>query len=243
MTAPDTGATPSSHPPPFPRPPSVPPCARNPQSSCGPESAREPGPAGPAAASPSSQSGSPPRASRGLGAAIAFLSALAFLGGFAPGAARAQITNNPPVFSDAGTSVSRDEHPRLPAYLAVVTATDPDPGDTVTYSLGGVDAQRFFLGSLTPGRQFLLFRDSPDFENPDDENGDNVYVVTVTATDGTDSVSKTYTVTVRDVDEPPGRPGAPTFGLPAETSIEVHWSAVENTGPPVTYDLRYRAGT
>ena len=139
--------------------------------------------------------------------------------------------------------VSLDEHPRLPAHLAEVTATDPDPGDTVTYSLGGVDAQRFFLGSLTPGRQFLLFRDSPDFENPDDENGDNVYVVTVTATDGTTSVSKTYMVTVRDVDEPPGRPGAPTFGLPAETSIEVRWSEVENTGPPVTYDLRYRAGT
>ena len=47
------------------------------------------------------------------------------------------------------------------------------------------------------------------------------------------------TVNATDVDEPPETPEAPSVEG-SGTSLSVRWSAPENTGPPVTYDLRYR---
>ena len=54
------------------------------------------------------------------------------------------------------------------------------------------------------------------------------------------------TITVTDVEEPPGRPAAPSVtavdGSP--TSLSVNWTAPTNTGPAIDdYDLRYREGT
>ena len=73
------------------------------------------------------------------------------------------------------------------------------------------------------------------------------YSVTLKADDGnggTDTLAVTITIT--DVEEPPGRPAAPSVtavdGTP--TSLEVNWTAPSNTGPTIDdYDLRYREGT
>jgi hypothetical protein len=63
-----------------------------------------------------------------------------------------------------------------------VNATDPDAGDTLTYSIsGGADAARF---SIVPSTGLLTFAAAPDFENPTDANGDNIYEVTVEVADG-----------------------------------------------------------
>ena len=66
--------------------------------------------------------------------------------------------------------------------MGTVTATDDD-GDTLTYMIsGGADATLF---SLDPSTGELVFNASPDFEEPADADGDNVYEVEVTASDGT----------------------------------------------------------
>ena len=80
--------------------------------------------------------------------------------------------------------------------VATYTAAGPDAA-SATWRLSGTDAADFMLSNSG----VLSFRTSPNFENPADANGDNVYEVTVTADDGTNNVPKDVTVTVTDVEE------------------------------------------
>ena len=81
--------------------------------------------------------------------------------------------------------------------IATITGTDPD-GDSLSFSLSGDDAALFTLGMVSSGGA-LAFVEAPDFENPGDANGDNVYELTVTVSDGSLSDSESFTVTVTDV--------------------------------------------
>ena len=77
----------------------------------------------------------------------------------------------------------------------VASATDLD-GDTVTFSItGGADAALFVID---PDTGELSFVNAPDFENPADADGDNVFDVVVTASDGENTVDQTVTLTVTD---------------------------------------------
>ncbi|WP_240866825.1 cadherin repeat domain-containing protein, partial [Cylindrospermopsis raciborskii] len=58
-------------------------------------------------------------------------------------------------------------------------ATDPDAGDTLTYTLSGADGDKFNIDSST---RLLSFKTPPDFEAKGSEAGSNTYSVTVTAT-------------------------------------------------------------
>jgi hypothetical protein len=58
-------------------------------------------------------------------------------------------------------------------------ATDPD-GDSITYRIAGADAARFTLSASG----LLSFTSPPDFEVPGDADANNVYQVTVLASDG-----------------------------------------------------------
>lgn len=80
--------------------------------------------------------------------------------------------------------------------ISVVTAsaTDSD-GDSLSYSVSGDDGSRF---SITNGGALSL-RAAPDFENPTDANGDNVYSLTVAVSDGRASDSESIEVTVTDL--------------------------------------------
>ena len=73
------------------------------------------------------------------------------------------------------------------------------------------------------------------------------YAVTMTGNDGTVSVSAAVTITVTDVNEPPGRPAAPTVTATPNTtnSLTVSWRAPSNTGRPAidSYDLQQREVT
>ncbi|MEZ5908176.1 MAG: tandem-95 repeat protein [Hyphomicrobiaceae bacterium] len=81
--------------------------------------------------------------------------------------------------------------------VATVVALDSDPGDTVTYAItGGADAGDFSIDANT-GQ--LTFNTPPDLASPADADGDNVYVVEVTATsNGTDTDVQLLTVRVVD---------------------------------------------
>ena len=91
------------------------------------------------------------------------------------------------------------------AAVTTLSATDAE-GDTITWSLTGTDAGLFAVDS-TSG--LLTFNTPPNFEDAQDEDGDNSYQVTVTATDdGTPSESSTLEVTVRVTNKnEPGRIG------------------------------------
>jgi hypothetical protein len=100
-----------------------------------------------------------------------------------------------PVFtSPSVASVIENTLPVMP-----VVAKDADlPAQTITFSIaGGPDGDRFIV---TPTGT-LLCAEAPDFEEPTDANGDNLYEVTVQASDGaggttTQAISVTVTSSV-----------------------------------------------
>ena len=79
--------------------------------------------------------------------------------------------------------------------VLTVTATDAD-SDKLNYSIsGGVDRALFSINQTSGA---LAFATAPDFENPSDQGSDNSYEVAVTASDGSNSIAQTITVTVTD---------------------------------------------
>ncbi|MFM9959793.1 MAG: ELWxxDGT repeat protein [Planctomycetaceae bacterium] len=86
--------------------------------------------------------------------------------------------NDNPVFTSSATPRAVEGR----TAVLTVTATDADlPAQTVTFSrTGGADQSKF---AITADGQ-LSFVEAPDFETPTDANGDNVYLVQVTASDG-----------------------------------------------------------
>ncbi len=117
--------------------------------------------------------------------------------------------NEAPVFTSAPT-VSTSENTTT---VTTVTATDPDMGNIVSFSLtGGADAALFQIDSASG---VLSFLEAPDFEAPADLNGDNIYEVEVTGSDGLGGASsQTLYIETTDVNE------APT---------EIHWLAGKGT--------------
>ncbi|KQM71710.1 VWA domain-containing protein [Sphingomonas sp. Leaf20] len=86
--------------------------------------------------------------------------------------------------------------------VTVVNAVDPDTGAIVSYAIdGGADAGRFVLDPVTGA---LAFVTAPDFEVAGDANGDNVYEVIVSASDGLTADVQALAITVTDVEEAGG---------------------------------------
>ena len=132
--------------------------------------------------------------------------------------------------------------------VGTVLAADSDADDSVTgYAITGGADQTFFSIGATSGA--LTFDAAPNYEDADDSDTNNTYVVDVTATSGAGTrvmtATQTITVTVTDVDtEAPGKPGAPTVSAASATSLRVNWSAPSNAGPPITgYDVRHRTSS
>ena len=87
---------------------------------------------------------------------------------------------------------------KVGAVNVTYAATDPE-GLNVNLSLMGPDGAKFSLSS----GGVLSFMAEPDYEMPGDANKDNVYEVTVRASDGTLHEDQMVKVTVTDVDEGP----------------------------------------
>ena len=95
----------------------------------------------------------------------------------------------------SGAAVSVRENATGTVYAA--TGSDPD-GTALTWSLGGVDAARFNIVASTG---VVTFKAVPNFEAPTDAGANNVYDISVTASDGALTISKTVVITVTDVVE------------------------------------------
>ena len=81
--------------------------------------------------------------------------------------------------------------------VATFTATDAE-GDIINYSISGVDAPLFSIGQSSGT---LVFLSAPDFEDPKDADLDNIYSVTIIASDGELSASLGIIISVNDVSE------------------------------------------
>ena len=115
-----------------------------------------------------------------------------------------------------------------------ISATDPDTGDTLTYSLSGTDAGSFAIVSSS-GQ--LQTKADLDYETK------NSYSVTVTASDGnggSDTIAVTISITNVNEDPPPVDPpvtnNPPTFteGSSATRSIAENTPANRNIGSPIS---------
>ena len=154
-------------------------------------------------------------------------------------------TNAAPAFTSSATFNPAENQ----TAVDTVEAQDSDTTDDITgYALnGGADQALFSINNSG----VLTFNDAPNYEDPQDANTDNAYVVVVQATSGTGArvktMDQTITVTVMDEDEPPAAPDAPTVSATpgSTTSLNVSWTAPANTGKLAitSYDLRYRVGT
>ena len=86
---------------------------------------------------------------------------------------------------DGTDETDYEEFPATPGTTAEYLVNDPEAGtiDSIaTWHLEGPDAGSFDLGGLFEPR-YLNFKAAPDYENPTDANRDNVYDVTIVATD------------------------------------------------------------
>ncbi len=98
------------------------------------------------------------------------------------------------------TSANRVSVPGNLTAVLTVTATDPE-NHALTYALtGGADQSLFAINSLSGVLSFL----SPhSFEQPLDSDNNNVYLVTVQGSDGTNTVSQDIQIHISKVDAPP----------------------------------------
>ncbi len=97
------------------------------------------------------------------------------------------------------TSPASFNVPENRATIGMITADDAD-GNSIAYAIvGGADAARFTIDAETG---LLSFARTPNFELPLDADGDNVYQVTVSASDGiAAAATRAISVSVGDVDE------------------------------------------
>ena len=112
------------------------------------------------------------------------------------------VNEGPAIRLEGPATTSVPENHAETQVLADYTAADPeDPAAAVfRWSTTGRDGGDFVINALGE----LRFRRSPDFERPADADRDNVYEVTVRASDGRSyGMAETLLVTVRAVNEAP----------------------------------------
>lgn len=117
--------------------------------------------------------------------------------------------NNPPVILN-GTGFYIAEN------TTAVTIVSADPGPVIYSISGGADAGKFTIDATT-GR--LSFASAPDYESPTDAGGNNVYDVTVRATNANDAwaesalVVNVVDVANEDAQAAEGDTAGPVFGF------------------------------
>ena len=165
--------------------------------------------------------------------------------------------NFDPAFTDSdaddvadAVSVTVAEDADASTPVATVTATDPDDGDTLTYSLAGDAAELTAFGAAfdfatdTGAVTVKSVGSTLDFETK------STYTVTVQVSDSKDEFNDSDTaiddtveliITVTNVAEAPDAPTELVFSEPTYDSLTLSWTAPPNPYPAVTgYVLQWR---
>ena len=131
-----------------------------------------------------------------------------------------------PVISSGGLTVSG---PASESYAEKGTGTvgtyeaEGENAARARWSLEGADSGDFRLSSTSGATTMLRFRSSPNFEAPADAGTDNTYMVTVKATEGTNTATQDVTVTVTNVEEDGTvtlDPARPSVGTPVTATLD-----------------------
>ena len=131
-------------------------------------------------------------------------------------------SNKAPSFASSSASISVSEDSTGVIYTA--SATDAD-GDAITYSVsGGADHSQFKIDASS-GQ--LRFKSSPNYDDPQDSNKNNVYEVEISAKDSSVSSSMNLTVTVTAISNTdtsaPTEPQLISLASADATSMDVDW--------------------
>ena len=144
-------------------------------------------------------------------------------------------TNDPPNITSGSSSVSYGEC--RTGSVATYSASDPD-GDSISWSLPNTSFETDRGDFDISSSGVLTFESSPDYEDPDDSNDDNVYKVTVRASDGNGG-SDDRNVTVTVTNRAPTITSGPSSVSYAEggTSSVGSYGASDPCGGAITWSL------
>ncbi|ETX30397.1 DUF4082 domain-containing protein [Roseivivax isoporae] len=136
-----------------------------------------------------------------------------------------EVVNDAPVFTLATSNITGAENSTA---VTTLTAADAD-SDTLIFAIaGGADAARF---TVNPTTGLVTFVEAPDFEAPTDANGDNVYQLDVSVSDGANpAVTTSITVTVPDNPDEVSANASTLFG-PGNAPAQIV------TNDPTDYEL------
>ncbi len=154
------------------------------------------------------------------------------------------VNDAPTITSDAGGATAAVDAAENQTAVTTVTATDEDlPAQTLGYSItGGADELLF---SVDSGTGVLTFDTAPDFENPGDAGGNNVFDVQVTVTDsgsGTLSDVQDIAITVTDVNESPTITSAATADAVENQTAVTTVTATDEDVPAQTLEYSITGG-
>jgi hypothetical protein len=149
------------------------------------------------------------------------------------------VNNLAPVFNSSNTASFAENGTGTVLDVSADNGGDGANDSGITYSFGGgADDGAFNLDASTGE---LTFTSAPDFENPTDSDGQNDYVVQVTADDGESSnntTTQTITVTVTDVNEAPTATTNAASGITV-TAATLNGTASTGGGPDATVEFEY----
>ena len=137
---------------------------------------------------------------------------------------------------EGNTQIDDDDDSSNPAAGdAIYTASDTD-GLQVSLTLMGADGPKFELSTA----RVLSFKMKPDYEMPADANRDNVYEVTVRASDGTLYADRMVKVTVTDDDEEPvimGKDAAISYAEGGKDAVATFTAEDPEGVTPITWSI------
>ncbi|WP_416865776.1 MAG: cadherin domain-containing protein [Imperialibacter sp.] len=148
--------------------------------------------------------------------------------------------NEAPVFVTSSTPIVAENTSEA---VIDINANNGDGGasdDGITYNIsGGVDQSLF---SLVTASGVLAFKNPPDFEHPGDNDGNNTYLIEVSAADGEYTTVQALIVSVTNMDDPPIFVSASIADYPEnQTSFAMDINANNGDGPTndelVTYSV------
>ena len=144
-------------------------------------------------------------------------------------------TGSAPTFAQASASIAVDENSAGTVYTA--QASDVDAGDSLTYSISGTDSSLFTIGSSSGD---LAFISPPDHEQPADSDADNIYNLTITATDSmAKQAQQSLTISVNNLNDnaPQFTLSSSTFDIPENSTAVATIAAADADGDALTFSL------